>query len=94
MYIKIRLAVMAVAASLLLSLASGCGPQTIEQPKPTSYTKSTVGTPDEMCPLAPGEAKNIRKVGNQWSCELHGQTMIYNDATSRWEPQGQAGQKK
>jgi hypothetical protein len=93
-HVKIRLAVMAVAASSLLFLASGCASQPIEQPKPTSYTKSTVGTPDEMCPLAPGEARNIRKVGNQWTCELHGQTMIYNDAASRWEPKGEAGQKK
>ncbi len=94
MRVKIRLAVMAVGAALLLTLASGCASQQVEQPRPTSYMKSTVGTPDEMCPLAPGEATNIRKIGNQWACELHGQTMIYNEATSRWEPQGQGGQKK
>jgi len=29
----------------------------------------------------------VRKVGHKWSCDWHGQTMIYNNATSRWEPQ-------
>jgi cytochrome c556 len=92
--VKMRLMGMTAAALLLLILGSGCASQPIEQQKPTTYMKSTVGTPDELCPLAPGEAKHIRKVGNQWVCELHGQTMVYNDATSRWEPKGQAGQKK
>ncbi len=92
---RIRLVVvMMLAASLLLVLAVGCASQAPEQPKPTPYMQSTVGTPDEMCPLTPGEAKNIRKVGNKWVCELHGQTMVYNEATSRWEPQAQGGQKK
>ncbi len=94
MQVKIRLAVMAAAASLLLTLAGGCGPRQLEQPKPTGYMQSKVGTSDELGPMAPGEATNIRKVGNKWTCELHGQTMVYNEATSRWEPQGQAGQKK
>ena len=47
--------------------------------------KSAVGTPDELSPLAPPEAKNIRKVGNQWMCDMNGQVMRYNAATSVWE---------
>jgi hypothetical protein len=95
MQAKIRLAGMAVVVSLLFIWSSGCASSSvIEQPKPTSYMQSAVGTPDEMCPLVPGEASNVRKVGNRWTCDLHGQVMIYNDATSRWEPQAQAGQKK
>jgi hypothetical protein len=91
----IRLGGLAMLVSLLALLGSGCGASApVEQPKPTSYMQSKVGTPDEMCPLVPGEARNVRKVGNHWLCEMHGQTMVYNNATSRWEPQAQAGQKK
>jgi len=91
----IRLAGIAVVASLLFILGNGCASSSVvEQPKPTSYMQSTVGTPDELCPLAPGEARNVRKVGNRWTCELNGQVMIYNDAASRWEPQAEAGEKK
>jgi hypothetical protein len=92
--VKIRLAGMAVVASLVIILGSGCAPAPVEQPKPTRYMQSAVGTPDEMCPLVPGEARNVRKVGNHWTCEINGQPMVYNDAASRWEPQAQAGQKK
>lgn len=94
MQIKIRLAGMAVVASLLIILGSGCAPAPVVQPKPTSYMQSAVGTADEICPLVPGEASNVRKVGNRWTCEMNGQTMIYNDAAARWEPQAPAGQKK
>jgi len=90
----IRLAGMALVASLLIILGSGCASAPVVQPKPTSYMQSTVGTPDELCPLAPGEARNVSKVGNRWTCELNGQVMIYNDAASRWEPQAEAGEKK
>lgn len=77
----------AVAAALLLVLGSGCAslPTQIQQPPPTAYTRSTVGTPDELSPQAPGEAQNVRRVGKYWQCEVNGKTMIYNDATSCWE---------
>ncbi len=76
------------AAALLIMLGSGCAssPSQIQQPPPTSYTRSTVGTPDELSPLAPGEAQNVRRVGDHWECEVNGRTMIYNNATARWEP--------
>lgn len=78
-----------LAAALLIMLGSGCASSSsqIQQPTPTTYTRSTVGTPDELSPLAPGEAQNIRKVGGQWVCEVKGRTMIYNNATGSWEPQ-------
>ena len=87
MQIKIHLPGMAVVASMLLLLASGCAssPQQLEQPTMASHMKSAVGTPDELSPLAPPEAKNIRKVGNQWMCDMNGQVMRYNAATSVWE---------
>ncbi len=52
----------------------------------SSQMRSAVGTPNEMSPVAPSEARNVRKVGNQWLCEVSGQTMVYNDATGNWEP--------
>ncbi len=89
MALKNQLLGMAGLSSLLIILGSGCAssPSQIQQPPPTSYTRSTVGTPDELSPQAPGEAKNIRRVGNQWLCEVNGRTMIYNSATACWEPQ-------
>ena len=98
MQIKIYLSVMAVVASMLFILASGCASSSsssspspsIEQPgQPpmTDYMRSRVGTPDELSPIAPAEARNVRKVGNQWLYDLNGQVWVYNDATARWEPQ-------
>ncbi len=81
---------LALAASLFTLMASGCAsssPTHIKQPAPTTYTRSTVGTPDELSPQAPGEAQNVRKVGNQWLCEVNGKTMVYNSATACWEAQ-------
>jgi len=52
----------------------------------TSHMKSAVGTPDELSPIAPAEARNVRKVGNQWMCDLNGQVMVYNSASGQWEP--------
>jgi hypothetical protein len=88
MQLKIHLFRMAVVASFLFILASGCASssQELVQPPMTDYMKSVVGTPDELSPIAPSAARNVRKVGNQWRCELGGQPMVYNDATSRWEP--------
>ena len=79
--------ILAITTSLPIILAGGCISSTPQQPSTTSYMRSAVGTPNELSPQAPGEAKNIRKVGNQWVCEVHGKTMVYNDARSCWEPQ-------
>ena len=89
MKMKFYFSGLAVLASLLLSLASGfaASSQQLEQPTVTDYMKSKVGTPDELSPLAPAEARNVRKVGNHWFCDLHVQVMVYNDASARWEPQ-------
>ena len=86
MRVKIYLAWMAGVAALLLMGASGFAAPPIEQPPKTSYMQSTVGTPDELSPIAPAEAKKVCKVGNQWTCEINGQPMVYNEAASRWEP--------
>ena len=88
MQIKTRISGMAVAASMLIILAGGCASSSspLVQPAQTSHMKSAVGTPDEMSPLAPAEAKNIRKVGNQWTCDVGSQVMVYNAATGQWEP--------
>ena len=88
MHVKIQLAWMTVVVALLIMVGSGFAAPPIEQPPRTSYMRSTVGTPDELSPLAPAEARKVRKVGNQWTCEINGQPMVYNDAASRWEPQG------
>jgi hypothetical protein len=59
----------------------------IKQDPMTSYMQSQVGTPNELSPLAPAEATNIKKVGSRWTCDLNGRAMIFNDAASCWEPQ-------
>lgn len=88
MHFVINLSRMAVAASLLLALTSGCASEApLTQPQKTSYMQSAVGTPDELSPLAPPEARNVRKVGNHWVCDVNGRTMIYNDAAACWQPQ-------
>jgi hypothetical protein len=89
MRLKQNLAGMAVATSLLIMLGSGCAssPSTIQQPAPTAYTRSTAGTTSELSPVAPGEGRNVRKVGDHWLCEVNGKTMVYNNATQSWEPQ-------
>ena len=101
MQIKIHLSGMAVAASMLIILASGCassavepvssktpsGVIAIEQPPMTEYMRSQIGTPNELSPIAPAEARNVRKDGNRWRCDLNGQGMVFNDASSCWEPQ-------
>ena len=83
---KKYLAGLAGAAVLLLVGGNVFAAPPIEQPPRTSYMQSRVGTPDELSPIAPAEAKKVCKVGNQWTCEINGQPMVYNEATSRWEP--------
>jgi hypothetical protein len=89
MYFMINLSRMVVAASLLLALTGGCASSEapLTQPQKTSYMKSAAGTPDELSPLAPAEARNVRKVGNHWLCDVNGRTMIYNEAAACWQPQ-------
>ncbi|MCX5893065.1 MAG: hypothetical protein NTW80_08870 [Deltaproteobacteria bacterium] len=91
MHFRINLSRIAVAASLFLVFTSGCASSEapLTQPAKTSYMQSAVGTSNEMSPLAPGAARNVRKVGNQWLCEVNGRTMIYNDAAASWQPQPQ-----
>jgi hypothetical protein len=86
---KVRgyLAGMAVVASLLTILGSGCASSSgYNNPDVEATKQRTQGTPDELSPLAPVGGQNVRKVGNQWTCELNGRVMIYNDATSSWQP--------
>jgi hypothetical protein len=90
MLLQKNLLVTTVITCLFMSLilSSGCATsKQVEQPATTNYMKQAVGTSDELSPMAPAAAKNIRKVGNQWMCELNGQTMIYNTAAGSWEPQ-------
>jgi hypothetical protein len=86
MHVKTCLALTAAVMALLLMMGSGFAASEIVQPPKTPYMQSTVGTPDELSPLAPAEAKKVCKVGNQWTCEINGQPMVYNEAASRWEP--------
>jgi hypothetical protein len=83
---KIYLALMAGVAALLFGGGIVGAAPPIEQPPKTSYMQSKVGTADELSPIAPAEAKKVCKVGNQWTCEINGQPMVYNEAASRWEP--------
>jgi hypothetical protein len=86
MRVKIYLAWTAGVVALLVMMGSGFAASEIVQPPKTSYMQSTVGTPDELSPLAPAAAKKVCRVGNQWTCEIDGQPMVYNEAASRWEP--------
>ena len=87
MHVKNRLAGLAVAASLLLFLGSGCASSSAYKNPDVEATKQrTAGTSDELSPLAPVGAINVKRVGNQWTCEQNGRVMIYNEATSAWQP--------
>ncbi|MGA9755158.1 MAG: hypothetical protein WBV23_08430 [Desulfobaccales bacterium] len=78
---------MAVAASLLVLLGSGCAStSTYKNPDVEATTQRTRGTADELSPLAPVGATNVKRVGNQWTCEQNGRVMIYDDAGSCWQP--------
>jgi hypothetical protein len=101
MQAKIHLAGIALVASMWIILGSGCASSPVEpssskvppsgivikQDPMTSYMQSQVGTSNELSPLAPPEARKVQKVGNHWTCELNGQAMIFNGATSCWEAQ-------
>jgi hypothetical protein len=96
---KINLAALMVAAMVLSFGGSGlaappAGAIRVEQAPTTSYMRSQVGTPDELSPLAPAHATNVRKVGDQWLCEVNGQTMGFDAGTSCWEPRQPEGRKK
>jgi hypothetical protein len=87
MKVRSYLAGMAVAAALLTFLVSGCGSSApYKNPDVEANTQRTKGTADELSPLAPLGGQNVRKVGNQWTCEQNGRTMIYNDDASCWQP--------
>ena len=87
MNVKVYLAGMAVALLLLITLGSGCGSSSAYKNPDVEATKQrTQGTADELSPLAPVGGQNVRKVGNQWTCELNGRVMIYNEAASSWQP--------
>ena len=68
MQMKNRLSGMAALCSILAILAGGCASSAsssaLEQPPMTSHMKSAVGTPNELSPIAPAEARNVRKAGN------------------------------
>jgi hypothetical protein len=88
MYDKTRFAGLTMAALLLFILGSGCASSSgYKNPEVEATKQRTLGTPDELSPLAPVGGQNVRKVGNQWTCEVQGKTMVYNDAASCWEPQ-------
>ena len=90
MHLKINLSGMAVAAALLLFIIGGCASSAdapLTQPTKTEFMKSAVGTQNELSPVAPATARNMRKVGNNWLCDVNGKTMIYNDAAACWQPQ-------
>jgi hypothetical protein len=85
---KIYLAGMALAASLLIMWGIGCASSSGYKNPDVEITKQrTMGTPDELSPLAPVGATNVKKVGNQWTCEQNGRVMIYNEPASCWQPQ-------
>jgi uncharacterized lipoprotein len=87
MKVKAYLAGMSVAALLLVILGSGCASSSgYKNPDVEATKQRTAGTSDELSPLAPVGAINVKKVGNQWTCEQNGRVMIYNDATSAWQP--------
>jgi uncharacterized lipoprotein len=87
MQVKNPLAGMAVAALLLIFLGSGCASSSgYKNPDVEATKQRTQGTPDELSPLAPVGAQNVRRVGNHWTCEQNGRLMIYDDAASCWQP--------
>jgi hypothetical protein len=87
MKVKAYLAGMTVAALLLVILGSGCASSSgYKNPDVEATKQRTLGTADELSPVAPVGGQNVRKVGNQWTCEQNGRLMIYDDAASCWQP--------
>jgi hypothetical protein len=87
MQVKTHLAGLAVVVSLSLMLGIGCASSSgYKNPDVEATKQRTAGTGDELSPLAPVGAVNVKRVGNQWTCEQNGRTMIYNDAASCWQP--------
>jgi hypothetical protein len=102
MQTKISLATAAFAALLIILVcgcaSSGSAPSsssataapggaiTVPQVSMTPYMRSRIGTPDELSPLAPPQARNVHKEGDHWACEIGGQHYIFNGAS--WVPQG------
>jgi hypothetical protein len=100
MHTKMSGAVLGLGIFLVTIVLTGCasspvaspptsappGAIRLEQPGMTDYMRSRVGTPDELSPLAPPEARKVHKVGDHWLCEVNGQTMVYNNASACWEP--------
>ncbi len=98
---KLQLFGRAAVALLLLILVCGCASSPVAPASPqvqpgaiyseqvpiTDYMRSQVGTPNELSPIAPAEARNIHKVGDHWYCEINGQARVFNPATSCWELQ-------
>ncbi|MCK9374949.1 MAG: hypothetical protein M0P73_02240 [Syntrophobacterales bacterium] len=82
------------AALMFLMWGNSWAAPPLEQPPMTNYMRSVVGTRDELSPLVPAEATKVKKIGNQWTCEIKGQPMVYNEAAARWEPQPQKPQTK
>ena len=89
MQLKNRIAGLGVVVSLSLLLGIGCASSSgYKNPDVEATKQRTAGTADELSPLAPVGATNVKRVGNQWTCEQNGRIMIYNDAASCWQPQG------
>ena len=79
MFVNHRFAGLAVVVSLSLLLVFGCASASgYKNPDVEATKQKTAGTADELSPVAPHGGKNVRKVGNQWTCEQNGRTMIYN----------------
>jgi hypothetical protein len=64
---------------------SSSGGINVKQVPMTPYMRSQVGTPNELSPLAPAQASNIRKVKGQWLCDINGQVYVF-DGVSNWAP--------
>jgi hypothetical protein len=87
MFINHRFAGLAVVVSLSFLLGFGCASSSgYKNPDVETTKQRTAGTADELSPLAPVGATNVKRVGNQWTCEQNGRVMIYNDAASCWQP--------
>ncbi len=89
----VALLALVLAGGLATAWAAPASPQPtasgiyVEQDPMTAYMQSQVGTPNELSPIAPAEARNIRKVGGRWCCDLNGPARVFNGATSCWELQ-------